>query len=77
QICSTCQRPITAEAPGVTHGEFHWHACPHCFSCQACGRALLNQPFMLTEGKIYCTTNCRHQSRPTCLTASIARQYTH
>ncbi|KAK3764532.1 hypothetical protein RRG08_040553 [Elysia crispata] len=77
KICGTCQRPITAEAPGVTHGEFHWHACPHCFSCHACGRTLLNQPFMLTDGKIYCTSNCRHRSGPTCLTASIARQYTH
>ncbi|CAG5133088.1 unnamed protein product, partial [Candidula unifasciata] len=76
KICSTCQRPITADAPGVTHSDFHWHACPHCFSCHSCGRNLLNQQFMLKDGKLYCGMTCRHRSAPTCLTAAIARQFT-
>ncbi|BFZ08120.1 hypothetical protein BsWGS_11159 [Bradybaena similaris] len=76
KICNTCQRPITADAPGVTHGDFHWHACPHCFSCHSCGRNLLNQQFMLKDGKLYCGMSCRHRSGPTCLTAAIARQFT-
>ncbi|KAL8622064.1 hypothetical protein ACOMHN_056549 [Nucella lapillus] len=75
KVCSTCQRPITADAPGITHNAFHWHACPHCFSCHSCARALLNQPFILKEGRLYCSKDCHYRLNGCSHTASIARQY--
>lgn len=60
QVCSTCKRIITADSPGLSHGEFHWHACPHCFSCHCCGKNLINQQFLLKDGRLFCSTNCRH-----------------
>lgn len=75
QVCSTCQRPITADAPGVTHNSLHWHACPHCFSCHSCARALLNQPFILKDGRLYCSSDCHYRLNGCSHTASIARQY--
>ncbi|XP_076469147.1 prickle-like protein 1 [Babylonia areolata] len=75
KVCSTCQRPITADAPGITHNALHWHACPHCFSCHSCARALLNQPFILKDGRLYCSKDCHYRLNGCSHTASIARQY--
>ncbi|ESO95663.1 hypothetical protein LOTGIDRAFT_116524, partial [Lottia gigantea] len=62
KICSTCQRPITADSPGMTHGDLHWHACPHCFSCHVCGTSLINNHFLLREGNLYCSVDCRQRT---------------
>ncbi|XP_067684497.1 testin-like [Haliotis asinina] len=61
KVCNTCQRPITADSPGMNHGDLHWHACPHCFSCSLCGRSLMNNQFLLREGKLYCSAECRQR----------------
>ena len=60
QVCSTCKRIIAADSPGLSHGEFHWHACPHCFSCHCCKKNLINQQFLLKDGRLFCSTSCRH-----------------
>ncbi|XP_050412989.1 testin isoform X2 [Patella vulgata] len=74
KICSTCQRPITADSPGMTHGDLHWHACPHCFSCHVCGTSLINNHFLLREGNLYCSVDCRQRTLNV-HQASLARNY--
>ncbi|KAK3594803.1 hypothetical protein CHS0354_037812 [Potamilus streckersoni] len=61
KVCSTCGNTITADSPGLSHGEHHWHACPHCFSCHTCGKNLINQQFLLKEGKLFCSIDCKQQ----------------
>ncbi|XP_069141549.1 testin-like [Argopecten irradians] len=66
KICVTCGKTITADSPGLSHGEFHWHACPHCFSCHVCARNLINQQFLLKDGRLFCCLDCKQTftSRP-------------
>ncbi|KAH3880166.1 hypothetical protein DPMN_004078 [Dreissena polymorpha] len=59
-VCTTCGRIITADSPGLSHGEYHWHACPHCFCCHCCYGNLINQQFLLKDGRLFCSTKCRH-----------------
>lgn len=59
--CNTCRRTITADSPGLSHGDFHWHACPHCFSCSGCGGNLINQQFLLKDGQLFCSVDCKQK----------------
>lgn len=60
--CNTCRRTITADSPGLSHGDFHWHACPHCFSCSGCGSNLINQQFLLKDGQLFCSVDCKQRT---------------
>ncbi|KAL4226346.1 Prickle-like protein 2 [Mactra antiquata] len=59
KVCNTCSKIITADSPGLSHGEYHWHACPHCFCCHCCGKNLINHQFLLKDGKLFCSMSCR------------------
>ncbi|KAL5014191.1 hypothetical protein ScPMuIL_008461 [Solemya velum] len=59
KMCSTCGHTITADSPGLSHGDYHWHACPHCFCCHACAANLINQQFLLKDGKLFCCMQCK------------------
>ncbi|XP_052781758.1 testin-like isoform X2 [Mya arenaria] len=60
KVCATCGRTITADSPGLSHGPNHWHACPHCFCCHCCHTSLINRQFLLKDGRLFCSTSCRH-----------------
>ncbi|XP_052061708.1 testin-like [Mytilus californianus] len=64
KICHTCGKTITADSPGLSHGEFNWHACPHCFSCNGCGKNLINKQFLLKDGFLFCGQDCKQKNPP-------------
>lgn len=57
--CVACQKPIEPESQRVSYGEHHWHAEPQCFQCAGCSKCLVGQRFMVLQGKLICSVECK------------------
>lgn len=57
--CSACQGPVEPEAQRVSYGEHHWHAEPRCFRCAGCSASLVGQRFMVAQGFLFCSVECK------------------
>ena len=58
EYCDSCGEAIDPDTSQMAHGEQHWHATDHCFSCFNCGVSLLGRPFLPKHGVIYCSNQC-------------------
>ncbi|TRZ01590.1 hypothetical protein DNTS_010155 [Danionella cerebrum] len=57
--CAACQNPIEPESQRVSYGEHHWHAEAQCFQCSCCSRSLTGQRFMVLQGMLICSVECK------------------
>ncbi|ELU12102.1 hypothetical protein CAPTEDRAFT_175790, partial [Capitella teleta] len=62
EYCDSCGEHIGVDQGQMTHDVLHWHASDTCFSCKACHRSLLGQPFLPKKGAIFCSLDCSKSS---------------
>ncbi|XP_068595608.1 testin [Brachionichthys hirsutus] len=60
--CSACQAAVEPEAQRVSYGEHHWHAEPRCFKCSGCSKCLIGQRFMVVQGCLFCSAECKKKT---------------
>jgi hypothetical protein len=58
ETCRACGGHISVDEGQMTYEGVHWHATPQCFRCAACLRPLLGQPFLPTNGSVFCSADC-------------------
>ncbi|XP_010881902.2 testin [Esox lucius] len=58
-VCVACQKPVDPEAQRVSYEAFHWHAEPQCFQCSGCAKCLVGVRFMVVQGKLFCSVECK------------------
>ncbi|KAF6735221.1 Testin [Oryzias melastigma] len=57
--CSSCQTAVDPEAQRVSYDTLHWHAQPQCFKCSGCSKGLIGQRFMVVQGFVFCSVECK------------------
>ncbi|XP_023664693.1 testin [Paramormyrops kingsleyae] len=60
--CAACQQLVEPEAQRVAYGEHNWHAEPQCFRCSGCSCCLIGQRFMVVQGRLFCSVECKKKT---------------
>jgi len=61
QTCESCRQKILNDQHRISHAKLHWHAREECFSCACCSTSLLKQRYVLKNGKLFCSVECKNR----------------
>uniref|UniRef100_A0A915HY73 Testin n=1 Tax=Romanomermis culicivorax TaxID=13658 RepID=A0A915HY73_ROMCU len=64
KTCEFCREKIAADVHRISHDNLHWHAKSECFFCCYCKISLLKQKYVVKNGKIFCTIDCKNRIFP-------------